>query len=1059
MKSIKSKILIVEHDSANMELIRNELEKSKIPFISEIVQTKKEYVKAIHTFKPDIILSNYTFPSFDGPAAFKIKEKLSPLTPFIYISESIGEETAIECIKNGVSDFILNESLTNTLSLKLNRALKYANSCKLDSKKKLSELKRIEELGKNEAKFRAVFKNSVDGILLLVTDGAILAANPTLCKMLQKTEKEIIREGKLALIDSADSKSKLFWDERQHSGKAKEELTFVRKDGSRFPGEITSVLFMDDDGQEKTSMTIKDISERKQAEDKQLITANALQYALNDLNKIVDSSLDVICSFDEQGRFIHVSKVSESIWGYKPAELKGKNLMDFVFPRDVEKTKASFAKIRNGKSTNLFENKILHKNGNAVPMFWSTKWNAKDKLTYCSAKDATEKKSLKKAYEIEKQRFLDLYSQAPSCMGIIKGSDYTFEMANPLYLKLIDKKDIIGKTVKEVLPELVQQGVFEILDSVFQTGKTFAANEMLFKFDYNGNGKLVDTYLNYIYQAHRNSDGVIDSILFFANDVTEQVLSRHKIEESQKRYKELIQNLPVATYSCDAEGHILIYNKAASALWGREPEIGKDVNGALRSYDTNNNLIIFDSYPMIAALKKGKKINREEIIIERPNGERRNVMPHPVAFVDASGQITGAVNVLTDITEIKRAEKALKESEKKYRKIVEMSQEGIWLFDENQKTSFANKKMGKILEYSPEEMIGKEIHFFMDEEGKKITSELITKKIKGQSSQRQYKYISKSGKEIWANVVENSFIDKTGIYKGRMTMVTDITERKKNKEKLEQLNEELAFQNDEKEDRAAELIIANKELAFQNEEKENRAGELIIANTELLKINTELDRFVYSVSHDLRSPLTSILGLISFIEEESHEIDTLEHIGMIKNSVNRLDEFIKNILSYSRNNRTGLNVVPISLLQTTNGIVNSLKSMKEAEGIRFEIDIKEHHPFYSDQLRLNTLLENLISNAIKYHKTDKTDSFIKINGQTNHDNLLLSITDNGIGIAPEHHNKIFEMFFRLSGDKNGTGIGLYIVKDTIQILRGSIQVHSKEGKGSTFNITLKNLLP
>jgi signal transduction histidine kinase len=334
-----------------------------------------------------------------------------------------------------------------------------------------------------------------------------------------------------------------------------------------------------------------------------------------------------------------------------------------------------------------------------------------------------------------------------------------------------------------------------------------------------------------------------------------------------------------------------------------------------------------------------------------------------------------------------------------------------------------------------------------------------------------------------------------------MAMVTDITERKKNKEKLEQLNKELAFQNDEKENRAAELIIANKELAFQNDEKENRAAELIIANkelafqndekenraaeliiankelafqndekenraaelnttnTELLKTNRELDRFVYSVSHDLRSPLTSILGLVSFIEEESQEDDTLEHIGMIRNSVNRLDEFIKNILSYSRNNRTGLEIVQIPLQKTATEIVNSLRSMKEAKEILFEIDIKEEYPFYSDRLRLNTLLENLVSNAIKYHKTAQTDSFIKIIGKSDQENLSLSIIDNGIGIASEHHKKIFDMFFRLSGKKNGSGIGLYIVKDTIQILRGSIQVHSEEGIGTTFNITLKNLKP
>jgi PAS domain S-box-containing protein len=272
-------------------------------------------------------------------------------------------------------------------------------------------------------------------------------------------------------------------------------------------------------------------------------------------------------------------------------------------------------------------------------------------------------------------------------------------------------------------------------------------------------------------------------------------------------------------------------------------------------------------------------------------------------------------------------------------------------------------------------------------------------------------------------------------------------------------NKELAFQNEEKENRAAELVIANHELEFQNEEKENRATELIITNDELIKTNTELDRFVYSVSHDLRSPLTSVLGLVSFIEEESQEADTLEHVKMIRNSINRLDEFIKNILSYSRNNRTRLEVEQILLQETATAIVNSLHRMKEAKGIIYEININEQQPFYTDRLRFNTVMENLISNAIKYHTKAKSGRYVKITGQSDHEKLQIKIADNGIGIAPAYHQKIFDMFFRLSGKTNGSGIGLYIVKDTIEILQGSIAIQSEKGTGTTFIITLKNLKP
>lgn len=155
--------------------------------------------------------------------------------------------------------------------------------------------------------------------------------------------------------------------------------------------------------------------------------------------------------------------------------------------------------------------------------------------------DITEMKILEKAVEVEIQRFQDLFSQAPSCMGILKGPNHIYELANPLYLKLIGKSDIIGQTVKEVLPELETQGIFEFLDTVYETGQSFAANEMLVQLDLHGTGELSDTYLNLIYQAHRNHDGSIDGIFFFAIDVTEQVLSRNQIELSEKRFKTLIQ--------------------------------------------------------------------------------------------------------------------------------------------------------------------------------------------------------------------------------------------------------------------------------------------------------------------------------------------------------------------------------------------------------------------------------------------------------------------------------------------------------------------------------------
>ncbi|MBC7388497.1 MAG: PAS domain S-box protein, partial [Opitutaceae bacterium] len=241
---------------------------------------------------------------------------------------------------------------------------------------------------------------------------------------------------------------------------------------------------------------------------------------------------------------------------------------------------------------------------------------------------------------------------------------------------------------------------------------------------------------------------------------------------------------------------------------------------------------------------------------------------------------------------------------------------------------------------------------------------------------------------------------------------------------------------------------------------ERKLGEekLIQQNEELRKTNEELDRFVYSASHDLRAPLTSILGLVYLIEVKCLEKDTLQFTGMIKSSIHRLDGFIKNILDYARNNRTELLTEHIPLEENINGIVDSLRNMAAVNGIDFEVSITELVPFYSDQQRVNIVIGNLLSNAIKFQDLSKPHRFIKITGESIKNSLHLRVEDNGIGIPAEFLPRIFDMFFRLSGSEAGSGIGLYIVKEKVEKLKGTIEVESHEGIGTTFILKLKNLM-
>ncbi len=229
-------------------------------------------------------------------------------------------------------------------------------------------------------------------------------------------------------------------------------------------------------------------------------------------------------------------------------------------------------------------------------------------------------------------------------------------------------------------------------------------------------------------------------------------------------------------------------------------------------------------------------------------------------------------------------------------------------------------------------------------------------------------------------------------------------------------------------------------------------------NTKLQKVNSELDKFVYSVSHDLRAPLSSMKGVIELSEDETDDPAILKHFELLKGSVNKLDDFIQDILNYSMNARLDIKKQHIDLKEMLEDITNNLKHMssnsKSPVDITFEIDATK--PFISDNTRISILLSNLISNAIRYQDPAKSNPSVDITINVTDAETGIRIKDNGVGISKEYHQKIFDMFYRVSENSVGSGLGLYIVKETIEKLNGKIHLESELGIGTTFNIFIPN---
>ena len=233
--------------------------------------------------------------------------------------------------------------------------------------------------------------------------------------------------------------------------------------------------------------------------------------------------------------------------------------------------------------------------------------------------------------------------------------------------------------------------------------------------------------------------------------------------------------------------------------------------------------------------------------------------------------------------------------------------------------------------------------------------------------------------------------------------------------------------------------------------------QLLQKNKELEKTNAELDRFVYSASHDMRAPLSTLLGLLELAKMTNDQEEIARYFDLMTNRIYTMEGFIKEITDYSRNTRLTVRKEKFKVGPLIDEVLQSFEFLAEESNIKFELDLVPEMEIVSDPSRLTVILNNLIANAIKYHDPLKTERYVEIQALKEEGNYTISIIDNGMGIREEYQEKIFEMFYRATEISGGSGLGLYIVAETLERLKGSIECISKLGEGTTFTVRLPAL--
>lgn len=224
-------------------------------------------------------------------------------------------------------------------------------------------------------------------------------------------------------------------------------------------------------------------------------------------------------------------------------------------------------------------------------------------------------------------------------------------------------------------------------------------------------------------------------------------------------------------------------------------------------------------------------------------------------------------------------------------------------------------------------------------------------------------------------------------------------------------------------------------------------------NTELSNASKELDTFVYSLSHDLRAPITSIKGLVYIAHKDPSPEGVKDYLVMIDGLIDKQDAFIKEVIDFFRNKRSSLVMKELSLVAVVDEVVdnNRFSELAQQMEIRREINIDV---IQSDELRLKMILNNLVSNAIKYSDPNKAQRWLVVRANKVDEKIVIEVEDNGVGIEKENFEKIFQMFFVTSNDNRGTGLGLYILKQNVEKLQGQVNVVSEVKKGTKISVSL-----
>jgi PAS domain S-box-containing protein len=503
--------------------------------------------------------------------------------------------------------------------------------------------------------------------------------------------------------------------------------------------------------------------------------------------------------------------------------------------------------------------------------------------------------------------------------------------------------------------------------------------------------------------VERSGDGVALRGAGTHIDITDRKVGEQKVAESESKYRRLVENAPIGVAIILDEK--LVYINERLAEMGEVQEIEEVIGAPVRNFMVDEEGYQTFKERASLVMEHGENAPLYSTQFKTINGNHVDV---EVVSIPTIFNEKRAIQVLFhDITERKQVLKELSRSQQLLNQLFENSPMGIVLLDEQFRVRNVNKGFEKLFGFTNEQ-----VH------KQSLSKYIVPPEVANEASN-----LNKSAINGEIDYVESYRIDKNG-----------------NKKHL------LIY--------ALPVIEANEHIGVYGIYID--IGQRVEAENELRTRNLELDNFVYKVSHDLRAPLASILGLINLTKIEVNSSDKEYYISLMEGQVNKLDHFIRDILSHSKNLKMSLSADVVDFNDIVNKCFEDLGYLEAASHIERDISI-DSGTFISDKWRVNEIFRNLISNAIKYYNPEISENKVEISIKLHKDHCDILVADNGIGIPEEKIPHVLDMFYRGTETSDGSGIGLYIVQKAVEKLNGELKIESTPMVGTKFQISLPSM--